>query len=60
VRTEPGSREDRDEGYRSRKDTEREKASAGYYTVFLRDYEIKVELTATKNGGFHRYTFPKS
>jgi putative alpha-1,2-mannosidase len=60
VKTEPGSRENPDEGYRSRKDIERERASAGYYTVFLSDYRIKVELTATKNAGFHRYTFPKS
>lgn len=60
VKTEPGSRENPDEGYRSRKVIERERASAGYYTVFLSDYRIKVELTATKNAGFHRYTFPKS
>ena len=60
VQTEPGSREDPDGGYRSRKDVEREQASAGYYTVFLGDYGIKVELTATKNVGFHRYTFPRS
>lgn len=60
VKTEPGSRENPDEGYRSRKDVNRERASAGYYMVFLSDYGIKVELTATKNAGFHRYVFPKS
>ena len=60
VKTEPGSRENPDEGYRSRKDIKQERASAGYYTTFLSDYGIKVELTATKNAGFHRYTFPKS
>ncbi len=47
-------------GYRSERDKQREKASAGYYTVFLTTYGIKVELTATKNCGFHRYTFPAS
>jgi len=60
VKTKPGSRENPDEGYRSRKDTQWERASAGYYTVFLSDYGIKVELTATKNAGFHRYTFGQS
>jgi putative alpha-1,2-mannosidase len=57
VKTRPGSRDDPVEGYRSRKDIQRERASAGYYTVFLSDYGIRVELTATKNAGFHRYTF---
>lgn len=60
VKTRPGSRDYPDEGYRSRKDIEQERASAGYYTVFLSDYGIKVELTATKNAGFHRYTFGQS
>ncbi len=35
-----------------------EKASAGYYKVYLNKYQITVELTATKRAGFHRYTFP--
>ncbi|MFB0552816.1 MAG: GH92 family glycosyl hydrolase [Phycisphaerae bacterium] len=60
VKTIPGSRDNPDEGYRSRKDIQQEQASAGYYTVFLSDYGIKVELTATKNAGFHRYTFGRS
>jgi putative alpha-1,2-mannosidase len=37
-----------------------EKASPGYYSVFLEDFGIKAELTATDRVGFHRYTFPKS
>ncbi len=60
VKTTPGSRENPGEGYRSRKDYRREKASPGYYTVFLSDYGINVELTATRNAGFHRYTFGPS
>ena len=32
----------------------------GYYSVPLERYGIRVELTATKRVGFHRYTFPKS
>lgn len=34
-----------------------EKASAGYYSVLLKDEGIKVELTATTHVGMHRYTF---
>jgi putative alpha-1,2-mannosidase len=60
VQTAPGSRENPESGYRSSKDYKREKASAGYYTVFLTRYGINVELTASKNCGFHRYRFPGS
>ncbi|WP_294587449.1 GH92 family glycosyl hydrolase [uncultured Bacteroides sp.] len=35
-----------------------EKASAGYYSVLLKDEGIKAELTATTHVGVHRYTFP--
>lgn len=35
-----------------------EKASAGYYSVLLKDEGIKAELTATTHVGMHRYTFP--
>jgi predicted alpha-1,2-mannosidase len=38
---------------------ENESASPGYYSVLLEDYNIKVELTATKRTGIHRYTFPQ-
>ena len=37
-----------------------EKASAGYYQVKLKDYNIDVELTATPRCGVQRYTFPKA
>ena len=56
----PGSENNPDEGYRSRFSHENESASPGYYSVLLQDYQIKVELTATKRAGFHRYTFPKA
>lgn len=36
-----------------------EKAMAGYYSVILKDENIKAELTATTYTGVHRYTFPK-
>ncbi len=38
----------------------REKAEAGYYSVFLEKDKIKAELTATERVGVHRYTFPKN
>ena len=37
-----------------------EEASAGYYRVKLKDYNINVELTATERCGIQRYTFPKA
>ena len=37
-----------------------ESARAGYYSVVLDTYKIKVELTATQRCGVQRYTFPKS
>ncbi|MCF6222118.1 MAG: GH92 family glycosyl hydrolase [Flavobacteriaceae bacterium] len=56
----PGSLDDPDKGYRSRFDHANETASPGYYSVLLKDYNVKVELTSTKRAGFHRYTFPKT
>lgn len=37
-----------------------ETASAGYYQVLLKDYNINVELTATERCGIQRYTFPEA
>jgi hypothetical protein len=39
---------------------DKEKAAAGYYTVYLDDYRVKVELTAGAWTGMYRFTFPKS
>ncbi|MEG2060273.1 MAG: GH92 family glycosyl hydrolase [Alistipes sp.] len=36
-----------------------EKATAGYYSVDLRNENLKVELTAAPHTGVHRYTFAK-
>ena len=47
-------------GYRSSFSRETEKASPGYYSVYLDDPKVKAELTATTRAGFHRYTFPES
>ncbi|HEX2983825.1 MAG TPA: GH92 family glycosyl hydrolase, partial [Ignavibacteriales bacterium] len=59
-RTIPGSKENPEEGYRSRFSHTDEKAEAGYYSVKLESYNIFAELTATQRCGFHKYTFPKS
>jgi predicted alpha-1,2-mannosidase len=58
LQTVPGKMEDPDSGYRSRFDHKDETNTAGYYSVLLKDYDIKAELTATKRVAFHRYTFP--
>ncbi len=60
VQTVPGSRDNPDEGYRSRFDHSDESASPGYYSVLLKDYNVEVELTVTKRVGLHRYTFPET
>jgi predicted alpha-1,2-mannosidase len=54
----PGTIEKPEEGYRSRFDHKDEVASPGYYSVYLKDNLVKVELTATKRVALHRYTFP--
>lgn len=46
--------------YRSRYSHSSEVAEAGYYSVYLPVYEIKVELTATERMGVHRYTYYSS
>ena len=43
--------------YRSRYSHSTEVAEAGYYSVYLPVYEVKVELTATERMGVHRYTY---
>ncbi len=44
-------------GYCSKFSHDHEKASAGYYSVLLDDYNIQVELTTNKRSGIHKYTF---
>jgi predicted alpha-1,2-mannosidase len=60
LQTVPGALDKPEEGYRSLFDKKDECTKPGYYSVFLKDYAIKAELTATKRVGFHRYTFPKT
>ena len=60
LQTVPGELSNPDGGYRSRLIKKDECAKPGYYSVLLKDYQVKAELTATKRVGFHRYTFPKT
>ena len=45
--TTPGTLENPDEGYRSRFDKADEHSEPGYYSVRLKDYQVKAEITAT-------------
>ncbi|HAX92891.1 MAG TPA: hypothetical protein DCY25_02905, partial [Bacteroidales bacterium] len=56
----PGPADNPDEGYRSRFSHDEETASPGYYSVMLRDYNVKVELTSARRVAFHLYTFPEN
>ena len=47
-------------GWRSHYDKESEDAEPGYYKVFLTDYGIKAETSATPHCGIIRFTFPES
>ena len=55
-----GTEDKPEEGYRSRYDKSTEKASAGYYSVFLSDYKIQAEATALPHSGMLRFTFPEN
>lgn len=57
VKLNPGTADKPDAGYRSRYDKSSEKAEAGYYSVFLKDYGVQAELTTTLRTGVHRYTW---
>lgn len=48
------------EDYSSSFKHENESAKAGYYSVVLDDYNIKVELTASERAAMQRYTFPQT
>lgn len=54
----PGVLEDSMSGYRSAFDRAQEHATAGYYSVLLKRYGIRAEVTATQRVAFQRFTFP--
>ncbi len=55
--TQPGLLENPAEGWRSSFDKATETARPGYYSVYLADYDVKAELTATERVGYQRFTF---
>ena len=59
-KTVPGLLEDVDNGWRSSFDKESEYARPGYYSVVLKDYDVRAELTATERVGFQRFSFNDS
>lgn len=60
VVTRPGLLENPEAGWRSTFDKETEVAKPGFYSVFLKDYGVKTELTALTRVGYQRFTFPES
>ena len=44
-------------GYRSKFSHKYETAEPGFYSVFLKDYDISAEITATGHVGIHRYEY---
>jgi len=60
AKTVTGLRDHPEEGYRARFSHDDETAEPGYYSVLLKDLNIRAELSATERVGIHKYTFPKS
>ena len=59
IRLQPGPKDGTDpDGYRSGFHHLDEVAAPGYYGVRLSKHDIGVELTASEQVAFHRYTFP--
>ena len=58
LKTIPGELDSKSTGYRSSFDRKDEIMHPGYYSVLLKDYGIKAEVTSTSRVSFHRYTFP--
>ncbi len=48
------------DGWKSPFTHEREKAEAGYYSVFLDRYNIQAEMTVTTHTGLLRFTYPEN
>lgn len=55
-----GPKTNPDSGYRARYEHADEVASAGYYSVKLKDNNIRVECTSADRAGMFRFTFPAS
>ena len=55
LKTIPGKPDSQGEGYRSSFDKKDEILKPGYYSVILKDYNIKAEVTSTNRVSFHRW-----
>ncbi|MGQ8335127.1 GH92 family glycosyl hydrolase [Sunxiuqinia sp. A32] len=60
LKTSAGKADKPEAGYRSRYSKETEEATAGYYSVVLDDYKVKVETSATPHCGIYRFTFSEN
>jgi len=60
LQLEPGTKENPDAGFVSRFSHQQEYAEPGFYSVFLQDDEIQVELTSSERVGMHKYIYPKT
>ncbi|OGX90378.1 GH92 family glycosyl hydrolase [Hymenobacter coccineus] len=60
VRVIKGTAKNPEQGYVSLFSHRDEQARPGYYSVLLKRYGVRAELTATERVGFHQYTFPES
>ena len=60
VKSSPGTQDAPLSGYATKYSHSDEIARAGYYSLVLKDYNIRAELTATERVAFHKYTFPES
>lgn len=60
TKTNQGTQENPTSGYGSHYSHEDEVVGVGYYSVLLKDHNVKVELTASDRVAFHKYTFLKN
>ena len=58
IKTKRGEQNDLSGSYAAKYSHQNEEVSPGYYSIFIKKYGIKAELSATKRVGIHRYTFP--
>jgi predicted alpha-1,2-mannosidase len=58
LKTSPGTQENPLSGYASTYNHKDETAQPGYYSVIMKRYNIRAELTTTQRVAVHRYTFP--
>lgn len=58
VKLTEGKKGDEQSGFTSTFSHQQETVRPGYYSVQVKRYNVKAELTASKRVGFHKYTFP--